>query len=276
MAIFARRKKKKKNELEELLDGYELPTFSSVVLRVLSLLRDRESDMRMVSRELIFDPSLVVSVFKMVNSSAFGLVHKVDDISQAVMLLGRARVESIVLSHAVKKSLPRIKEPWFDMNLFWEMSGQRAALARNFAQVLHPDTAVQSFTAAMLQDIGMPVLVNAKAKDYSNIYDEWTRSNSEIAALEQDAFSFDHQHVGRLMAEEWNFPDYLARAIGEHHIEDSVDPAINIVAHLEMVYENGGFESLLELCRDNYNLKPEQTQKIIDTALQEASTISLG
>lgn len=274
MGLFSR--KKKSNELEVLLDGYELPTFSTVVLKVLNMLRDMDCPMSEISAELACDPSLVVSIFRMVNSSAFGLVHKVNNISQAVMLLGRARVESIVLSHAVRNALPKVQEPWFDMTKFWELSSQRATLARNFAKVLHPETAISSFTAAMLQDIGMPVLVSSKGCEYTAIYEKWTNEHCNILELEQEAFSFDHQKVGRFMGEGWSFPDNLTNAIGHHHDLEHSEPAIFLVSHLETVNPKESREKIISLCSDKYNLVPEDTQNIIDCALEEASTISLG
>ncbi len=63
MGIFSRKKVANK-ELELLLDGYELPSFPVIVLKVLSMLRDRSCDMSTVSGELALDPSLVVSVLK--------------------------------------------------------------------------------------------------------------------------------------------------------------------------------------------------------------------
>jgi len=274
MGLFSR-KKDSKNELNELLDGYELPTFSTVVLKVLSLLRDKNCPMTTIAQEIVLDPALVVSIFKMINSTAFGLTHKVADIPQAVMLLGRARVESIVLSHAVKKALPQTHEPWFNMSTFWELAGRRAALARNFAQVLHPESAISSFTSAMLQDIGMPVLIAEKSKVYTSIYEQWSETGEVIVNLEKEHLAFDHQQVGRIMAEEWNFPEQLTDVIGDHHFSTTVAPAIGLVSHLELQHHDNQLDYIISHCEDKYSLKPESTKEIIDQALKEAATISL-
>ncbi len=204
------------------------------------------------------------------------MIHKVNDITQAVMLLGRPRVESIVLSHAVKKALPKVDEPWFDMAQFWSLSGLRAVLARNFAQHLHPETAINSFTAAMLQDIGMPVLISKKGKQYSSIFEQWLEEKCEISLLEEKEFSFDHQRVGHLMAEEWQFPEYLTDVIGQHHFSKTVDPAISLVSKLELKNIDGEMDYIIGRCADEFNLQPEQSQIIIDQAIKEASTISFA
>ena len=275
--IFFSKKKKQKKELEEILTNYQLPTFSTVVLKVLNMLRNPESRMNEIALELVQDPSLVVSIFKMVNSSTFGLVNKVNDLSQAVMLLGRGRVESIVLTHAVSSSIPKVKEKWFDMGKFWETAATRAILAKQFAKILHPDTAINSFTSAMLQDIGIPILVDTKGEQYSKIYtDILAASEPNIIQLEQATFSLDHQELGLEIAERWTLPEYLLNSIGFHHDSTKVDPALFLVSNLELIDVEQQRELLISLSSDKYGISPEMTTEIIEIAKKEASSIKLA
>ncbi len=168
MGLFSR-KKKPKDELSDILNGYELPSFSEVIMRVLALLRDPDSTMPDIAKEINYDPSLVMAIFKMVNSAAFGLSRQVDDIRQAVTLLGRARLESIVLMQAVSTAQPTVSAGWFDVKQFWKTSAKRATLARHLANRLHPATATHAFTAGMLQDMGIPVLVATMNKKYEKV-----------------------------------------------------------------------------------------------------------
>lgn len=273
--FFFKRSKDPQKELKKLLNNYELPTFSTVVLKVLELLRDKEQPMSEIGKELSYDPSLVVTVFKMVNSSAFGLQRKLDNISQAVMLLGRARIESILLAHAVKNSLPNVKQKWFNMQSFWRLSAKRATLAKNLAQLLHPETAVHSFTAAMLQDMGVPVLVSKKDSDYKPIFEDWQENNAPIIDLEKDKFKFSHQEIGKLMGEEWQLPDYLVGAVSNHHNPDSVEPAIHLVSLLKTDNDESGQESILGICEDKFNMSQEMTKQIIDKSFEESESITL-
>ncbi len=276
--MFFRRKDPKK-ELSSLLEGYELPSFSPVVMKALTLLRDPNSALNDIAKEIAYDPALVVAIFKMVNSAAFGLSRRVESINQAAALLGRGRLESIILAQAIKDSMPTINTPWFDINTFWKISAKRATLARHIANKLHPQTATESFTAGMLQDIGMPLLAYAKSSKYEKVIDQW-RSGKELLLpeIEQKHISFDHQQVGSLMGFEWNLPETLVEAISGHHIVEGTAPAVNL-ASLLAPDKNDKFDKSVDqivfTCINNFSLNETTVITIIDMAFEEADTIQL-
>lgn len=277
MFKWLRKNSNPKEELNSILDGYELPSFSPVVMKVLSLLRDPDTSMTDIAEQLSYDPSLLVSIFKLVNSAAFGLRKQVDNIKQAATLLGRARLESIVLAQAVKESLPVVNEGWFDMHEFWKLSAKRATLARHLAETLHPQNSSQAFVSGMLQDMAIPVLASAKAKSYEKIVKKYAENGTDITELEQESLNFDHQIVGELMAEDWELPDYLKMAISDHHHkEGDLPPAIQLVSILSLERFEDSVETLVSTVVDNYGLAEDRIREIIEVSFTEASSIQLG
>ncbi len=275
MGIFTR-KKNPKDELSNMLNGYEIPSFSKVVMNVLQLLRDPDSSMPAIAKEINYDPALVLSVFQMVNSAAFGLRKRCDDIKQAVTLLGRGRLEAIVLTQAVKTAQPESNVAWFDNKTFWQTSAKRATLARNFASKLHPSTATQAFTAGMLQDMGIPVLVATMNKKYEKVVAASVKDKKTMIEIENDLLTFDHQLVGELMATEWNLPETLIGSISHHHDIEVVDPAVGLVSILRDADLDGSTERLMNTSNERFNLDNEEIEQMIATAYDEAASINLG
>ena len=78
--ILKKRAKNNGQELRDLLSGYQLPSFSSAVINVLGMLRDPESAMNDIAKQLEIDPGMHVKVLTTVNSAAFGLTTKVANI----------------------------------------------------------------------------------------------------------------------------------------------------------------------------------------------------
>ncbi len=273
---FFRTKNKPKDVLADILEGYELPSFSEVIMRVLALLRDPESDMHAISKEINYDPALVMAVFRMVNSAAFGLRRRVDDINQAVTLLGRARLESIVLMQAVGEAQPKVNESWFNSKLFWQTSAKRATLARHIAQRLHPSTATHAFTAGMLQDMGIPVLAATLGKKYSKVVDITAKNDTPLINVETEVLTFDHQLVGELMAQEWNLPEALTSAISGHHDVKKVDPAVGLVSMIRRNAVDESVQQLIIKCSEGYELPDNEMQTMVTTAFEEASAITLS
>ncbi|ORJ62839.1 HDOD domain-containing protein [Geothermobacter hydrogeniphilus] len=228
------RRRKNNRDIDRILDGYELPSFPGPVITVLSKLRNPEAPIQDIADDLEVDPGLHVKVLRTVNSVAFGLSHKISSLRHAVSLLGRSRLESLVLSVGVKESLDRGLVPgWFDMQSFWLSAARRAALARGLAQILHPQTQAEAFTAGLLQDMGVPVMASLKGDPYRKLYQLWQQSNeTDLAGLEKDHFDLAHPQLGAGIAERWDFPDMLIENVGRHHLalENGLDLAIHIAS----------------------------------------------
>lgn len=265
-------------ELRELLNGFQLPSFSAAIMNVLGLLRDPESSMNDIAKQLEIDPGMHVKVLKTVNSAAFGLSTRVANIPHAVSLLGRSRLESIVLSFAVKDTLPPTDMACFDMGQFWRSAARRARLAQALAQRIHPDTQSESFSAAFLQDIAVPVLMATKREPYLTVYNQWRNSPEErLDLLEKEVFGLDHPTIGALMAEDWGLPDYLVRMISGHHSGEkapNVETAVRLVSYIRDNTDLDGTDRLIEYCREECGMAPEVTREMVEKAFKEAEQLS--
>jgi len=276
-----KRKKDTKKELYDLLGDYELPSFSAAVMNVLNALRDPEFSMSEIAEQLQRDPGLHVKVLKTVNSAAFGLSKRVGNLHHAVTLLGRSRLETIVLSQAVNSVLPDVELPFFDMKQFWLHAARRASLARALAQHIHPKSQVESFTAGLLQDMALPVLVSIKQKEYGTILENWNKTKDvSLNELEKEMLGFDHSSVGALMAKEWELPEYLIDAICGHHChsqdqEVNVEPAVELVAQIKGDSEEDAKEIIIKIAVEKYGMDKDLISELITTAFKDAEELSL-
>jgi len=278
MMFFKKKNKDPKSELKEMFANYELPSFPVAVMSVLSALRDPDVSVSEIAGKVENDPGLHVKILKTVNSAAFGLSRHVDNLHRAVALLGRSRLETIVLTQAVNRALPKADTPYFDMHKFWQSSAKKASLARHLAHHIHPTTQVESFTAGLLQDLALPILVTMKPKEYSAIFKRYNEDPSlDIAELEQEALGYDHSTVGAMIAEEWGLPQYLVNSINNHHaVSDAapVYPAINLVTHVFGYRDDDSLEDLIAICTEDYGLSKELVESIVETALKDASDLA--
>ncbi|MFC1573690.1 HDOD domain-containing protein [Candidatus Latescibacterota bacterium] len=275
--FFKRRKKDPKAELEELFKDYELPSFPVAVMNVLTALRNPDFSMNKVSKILEGDPGLHVKVLKTVNSAAFGLTKRVSNIHHAVTLLGRSRLETIVLSQAVNKTLPEVDYPFFNMRQFWLTSARRASLARTLANHIHPATEVEAFTSGLLQDMALPILVTIKTREYEKIMQSWSSDKeSDLTVFEQEHLGYDHSYVGALIAEKWDLPDYLINAIAGHHNSDEIqiEPAIELVSHIRGDTVEVTTEKLEDLCVEKFGMNKEMVIEMVRTAFEDAEELS--
>lgn len=259
--------------LRELVGDFELPTFSSVAVSTLSLLRE-EGDMAEIAKRLMADPGLTVRMLRTVNSAAFGMRSEVTNLQHAVSLLGRARVEALVLTAAVGGALPAMQD--INARAFWRTSARRACLARGIATQVRPAESIECFTAGLLQDMAIPVLARSHADRYPALFAEAEADPAiHLEELERDAFGYDHAQVGAVMAETWALPDGLVTAIASHHTDGTGAPApVEAVARVQHGTAEDDLEELRCHCRDVLHISDGALGTIIETAAEECSSLA--
>ncbi len=275
LRFLKRRKKDPKEVIRDLFGNTELPSFPSAVMEVLGLLRDPHSDIAEIEHKIERDPGLSVRVLRTVNSAAFGLKKRVGHVGHAVSLLGRSRLEALVLSVAVNSALPMDSSNGFDYASFWLTAARRACLARRLAKMMHPVTEAEAFTAGLLQDMGIPLLAMHKGQEYIEVYKEWQRDPfSSLEQLEQDNLGFDHTQVGAIIAEKWELPPYLVTAIAEHHtwgVGHHAEEAIILVSLLRDSMVDNGSQKLIDTAVSEFGLDSFDLESMLAEAIEDAN-----
>lgn len=273
------RKRSPRVLVKAALGDFKLPSMRDSVLQVLSELRNLDGALTAVARKIEVDPAMNVRVLRMVNSAAFGLSKKVSNMNQAVSLIGRARLESLFLSMAVRESISPIDAHGFDEKRYWSNAFTRACLAKNIEHRFHPATSFEAFTAGLLQDIGVPILAQAKGEEYVNVYNIWVDDPfADLQEMEHEAFGLDHSEVGLMLAKEWELPQFLQDSIAYHHIhlDDGEIEQGNSINLVSMINEKDfpPRPSFFELAEQWYHIEKEEMEELIKIAKEEAIEFS--
>ncbi|HHH30933.1 MAG TPA: HDOD domain-containing protein [Polyangiaceae bacterium] len=273
LGFFKRKKIDPKKKLAETLGDLELPAFSAATLETLRLLRDPTCSAEMIAESIESNPGVVVRLLRMVNSAAYGLAQRVEGVSHAVSLLGRGKVESVVVAIAVKSSVDNSAGP---LPRFWQLAAARATIARGLAELIHPQTQSEAFVAGMLQDMAMPLLVQAKPVEYRPMIEGWQNDpREELTELEQREFGWDHSEVGACVAHHWRLPDLLIDAIGAHHHGNSlVPPAIHLVSHVRQSDGRVDLEPLVEAATSAYNVPADRVVRAVSESYKRGAALA--
>ena len=262
-----------KARLQELIGDYELPTFSASALSTLGLLREN-ADLPVVAEQIMTDPGLSVRILRTANSAAFGLRQPASNLAYAVSLLGRSRVESLVLAAAVGEAMPHESE--LDLPGFWRTSAQRACIAREIATTVRSSDPIEAFTAGLLQDMAIPVMSAAHPDRYARLYGRSeTDATVTLQQLEHDEFGYDHAGVGAMMAESWGLPEPLITAIADHHlIGERAPEAVEAVALVRDSEPADDFGRLREHCSGHLSIEHPTLDRMIEAAGLECSSLA--
>lgn len=271
-------KREPKVQLKAMLGGYELPSFPAVLLEARKLLRNENADNTAIGDCLVKDPGISAVLLKTVNCAAYGVRRRVDSVDQAVAMLGRAQVESLLLTHGVNEALPKPRQGVYDAQRFWLAAARRATLARLVASKVHPATAGQCFTASLLQDMAVPVLVDVYRDRYEPVLQASNAGAGGLGVLERSEFGWDHAEVGSWMCEAWSFPDLLTVSIADHHgcnLPDFDAPlAVRAVALLSEEAPANDVDRLVAYLEAEANLDADEVRDFVAAANDDAAELA--
>jgi len=200
------------NRLEKL---HSSPT---VALRVMEITRQSEFEMEEVATCLELDPALSASIFRLVNSSYYGLADEVTNLRHALTYLGRRSLRLAVLSFGLVKTLVNGAPAQFHQ-IYWKRSLTMAAAARECAKLtgngqVDADTA---FSTGLIADLGMLAMAQLETERYIEVAQEPDHT-LELPKREREVFGFDHMMVSKRLMDRWQLPSELVEAVGNHHV----------------------------------------------------------
>jgi HD-like signal output (HDOD) protein len=196
----------------------ECPALPAAVSRLLAEINRAEPDIARLEALIGAEPAFAAKVLAAVNASQFGLRSQVMSVRQAITLLGLERVRSLVLGYAVLDSLPREAGGLFDHEGFWTDALLRAQLARELSRVAGTGEPDLAFTAMLVADASLPVLLTVWRRYYEPVVAEWSERNERLSTIETMHFGWNHSQATSWLLHHWEFPEELVCLAGAHDL----------------------------------------------------------
>ncbi len=250
-------------DLKKILCNAQLPALPQSAIRLLELSRDPSNGPADFAAPIESDPGLAGQVLRFVNSSYFGFSKEISSVKLAITLVGIRTVKNFVLWSAIFSLMPNPKCGPFDLRCLWQDSLRRALFARAVGRMLGMKEPEEAFSAALLQDMAVPLLAKEATGIYQTLLEDRAGGHERLSVLERRAFAWTHAEAGAMLAQQWNLPEVFAALIASH-LDASpwiADPrrepgktAVALSALLPVVsdpvwYECGQLETLFEKIR---------------------------
>jgi HD-like signal output (HDOD) protein len=202
--------------VEKLMTGTQLPALPQSAIRLLELSQDLTKGPAEYAAPIEADPGLASQVLKFVNSSYFGFAREISTVKMAITLVGTRTIKNFALWSAVFSLIPNPRCGPLELKGLWQDSLRRGLTARKIGEVLGMKDAEECFSAALLQDMSIPIL----AKEASEIYVKLLRARDggryRLSQLEHEVFGWTHATAGGIMARHWNLPEQFAVLVESH------------------------------------------------------------
>ncbi|MCP4578514.1 MAG: HDOD domain-containing protein [Deltaproteobacteria bacterium] len=210
----------KPSPLDTILESIDrLPPFPETARKILELSGDMDVDYREIIDVIKYDEAITSNCLKVCNSSYYGLRVKTFTVDQAVVILGIHNIQMIALASANGLSdYSNAHEGYrYGTGELWRHSVTTALISQLLFKGKMKQEGSILFTSALLHDMGKIVLNKYVAEEIGNLVTLAQRENLSLVEAERTVFGIDHAKLGGLIAEKWQFPSMLCKAIKNHH-----------------------------------------------------------
>ncbi len=205
----------------------ELPQFPENIIHLQELINDPESEINEIARDISTDPSLTADLLKVVNSAQFMLPKRVDNIVEAVKLVGLRGLKNLLYSYGTQKILKQ------QMRWLWDHSYKVAffayQLAKNFKR--KKELTDDAYVGGILHDMGKIIFSEVHPHLLDKISTFCDERGIDRELFEDLSAGLNHAEIGGRVAEKWNFPTSLIQIIRYHHDPMEADKEHNDVVN---------------------------------------------
>ncbi|MCL1813051.1 MAG: HDOD domain-containing protein [Treponema sp.] len=252
-----------------------LPQFPDNIVMVQKMIGDPKSEMADIARQISMDPALTADLLKIVNSAQYMLAKKVDNISEAVKLVGMRGIKNLLFSYGTQKILGGDTG---EKKALWDHCYKAAFYAYNLAKNFKKDHNLLDdvYVGGILHDMGKIIFASVHPELLEKIKSFCTDKGMPASTFEDLSTGMNHAEIGGMVAEKWNFPEQLVHAIQFHHDPLSASPEERdlvftvYLANMLCEYENGNvsLDQFDSQVLDNFGIT---SKKQIDTLLERFS-----
>jgi len=277
----------RKEIIKKLSTIAELPTLPEVVTRLQGEMDSSSASAATIAEIVHEDPAITLKVLKVANSPIYGIGKKINDVRDAVLILGLKEVYSIVMSMStlnIFKGATHInyKKFWyhclsvaFATKVIVEFTGSECQHITN-------DKLADLFIAGLLHDIGILVLDQYMSELYGKVLSAVSELNDKpLYALEYEMLGISHGEVGEFLLNKWYIPEHISTAVAFHHKANNIaeEKELTQILHIaDFICNNQGIDSgtgvpPTSFCDEawkNLNLSIKDVESIITKVRQEA------
>ena len=204
----------------------KMKTIPAIASRLISMLEDDDSTFQEFEEVIKIDPTLVLRVLRLVNSSYYALRTKITSISEAVAFIGIDNLRNLIVLDALKHLFSKNSQTRiFSRNRLWLHCAAVSICCQMIAERMFAQKGEDAFLCGILHDFGLIVedqVVPYKFQDFCHTY---IPEKHLITDHEFSIMGTDHQTIGYLLTKDWGLSREIGQGIKLHHKSlDKVDP----------------------------------------------------
>jgi HD-like signal output (HDOD) protein len=218
----------------------KLPEIPSVISELNEVIAAPLSSAQDIANVVNNSPSLAATLLKIVNSSLYSRPARIDNLSQAVTLIGTSEIYGLALYISVMSNFNKIPQKIVNMYAFSKHSIACSIIARTLAAHKNLPQTEQLFVSGLLHDLGRVLLYIYFPDDSLNILSYCRESDKLLYEVENEYMACNHVHFAKHLMQHWKLPLTLVNNVFYHHNPSaSPHPIPSTIVHLADIIANG-------------------------------------
>ena len=198
-------------ELNALLgQPVALPSLPRTVALLMNELAQREPSLRRLNLLFGSDPVLAARLLELANAPAHQLTRQVAGISEALVLLGSAPLQTLVASATLGTAARAVQG--INLQQFWRYSLHTAKLARSLAGVVFQNPTA-AYTAGLLHGLGELLIHLGNPQKAQSMNTLVLPLDMRRGKIEQRILGYSYTHVSAALAQRWLLPQVVVDAL---------------------------------------------------------------
>jgi len=204
---------------QALVNGFNnLKTLPHVEIRLTKLIIDKNTTMQECEEVISLDPTLVLRVLAVVNSSYYGLQQKVSNIARAVIFIGTKNLRNMVFTEALKSVFKSsVDGDGFSRSQLWLHCAAVSICSQMISERIFEQKGEDVFLCGILHDIGMIVEDQVAQDLFVQTCKVCEPKSKPFIEYEREIIGTDHCEIGYLLTRDWKLPFEVQEGVKNHH-----------------------------------------------------------
>ncbi|MCP3944885.1 MAG: HDOD domain-containing protein [Desulfobacteraceae bacterium] len=203
-----------------------MKTIPAVAIRLINMLADDDKTFQDFEEVIKIDPTLVLRVLKLVNSSYYALRTRITNVSEAVAFIGIDNLRNLIVVDALKYVFSKKSQTQnFSRSQLWLHCAAVSICCQMIAERMFAKKGEDAFLCGMLHDFGFIIEDQVVPDQFQEFCRTFIPKQSFVIDHEASIMGTDHQIVGSLLTQNWGLSKEISQSIKRHHKKlDKVKP----------------------------------------------------
>ncbi|MDH5720317.1 MAG: HDOD domain-containing protein [Spirochaetia bacterium] len=193
----------------------ELPPMPQVVSKIIQMDENNiDLSSNQIQNIISVDPGLTAKILKLANSAFYARTKKIDNLSQAVTLLGFKTIKSLTLLVSVAGAIGKSGSQSEMQKELWIQAVLTAYISKIIAgKCEYAKQQEEAFLYGLLKNIGRLIIHNRFPNSYQTIYKKSFNGLyiEQLIEAEKETFGFTSAEIAAEGMRNWNFPENLSK-----------------------------------------------------------------